>query len=312
MQRNSFQRMLCSLLILIAGSISAWADEPIHVETAGTLSSQLTGSETSLTLSGSLNGSDIKCLRELATSGRLTTLDLSAVHIVGGGDAYYESFTTEDNVIGNSMFRDCSKLRNIELPSTVTAIETNAFSKSALRKIDIPNTVTRIGGDAFAYCSALATVVIGSRVARLDQGVFYSSNVRTVYVKPVTPVATPSYLFSSNPKIIVYSTVLEDYRQSSWAEYGTIVGGLENYYPMAEDEGAKVNALLPTFFDDYACTALKADYAAMSDEALSAAFAEAEMPDFMTAIALKLKNKTWGTYEQQFRIHQYTAYSDAN
>ena len=312
MQRNSFQRMLCSLLILIAGSISAWADEPIHVETAGTLSSQLTGSETTLTLSGSLNGSDIKCLRELATSGRLTTLDLSAVHIVGGGDAYYESFTTEDNVIGNSMFRDCSKLRNIELPSTVTAIETNAFSKSALRKIDIPNTVTRIGGDAFAYCSALATVVIGSRVARLDQGVFYSSNVRTVYVKPVTPIATPSYLFSSNPKIIVYSTVLEDYRQSSWAEYGTIVGGLENYYPMAEDEGAKVNALLPTFFDDYACTALKADYAAMSDEALSAAFAEAEMPDFMTAIALKLKNKTWGTYEQQFRIHQYTAYSDAN
>ena len=50
----------------------------------------------------------------------------------------------------------------------------------------------------------------------------------------------------------------------------------------------------------------------MSDEALTTALTEGGMPEYMVNIALKVKNNSWAAYEQEFRIHSYKAYSDAN
>ncbi|MBQ7683778.1 MAG: leucine-rich repeat domain-containing protein, partial [Bacteroidaceae bacterium] len=200
MQKNTlltgFRAMMAVVVLLTTAR--AWAVE-VNVEKAGTLSTLIAGTEADLKLTGSINGTDVKCLRQLINDGKLTSLDLSEVHIVSGGEAYYESFKTQNDVIGESMFTGCAKLRTIVLPSTVTEILKNAFSRSGIRKVDIPNSVSHLGGDAFAYCSSLATVVIGSRVTRLDQGVFYSSSVSMAYVKPLTPPSTPAYLFSSKP-----------------------------------------------------------------------------------------------------------------
>ena len=313
MRKNSLMGITRTLLTAVLCSIatSIWAQNEVHVEKAGTLSTLLTGSETSLKLTGSINGTDVKYLRQLTNETSLTSLDLSDVKIVSGGVAYYESFKTSADIIGECMFTECKKLREVVLPTSVGTIGKNAFSRSGLRKVDIPNNVSRLGMDAFAYCSSLATVVIGSRVSQLDQGVFYSSPVKTAYVKPLTPPATPPYLFSSNPSIRVYSDVLSDYKQSSWKDFGTITGRLETVYPMEKDESAVVNELRETFFEDAACTTLKATYQAMSDEELAQALSEAGMPQFMTEIAQKLKNNSWAAYEQDFRIHSYKAYSDA-
>ena len=288
------------------------AQDTVNVERAGTLHSLISGNETKLTLTGSINGTDVKYLRQLTNEGRLTALDLGTVRIVGGGTAYYNNYRTEADVVGECMFTECRNLREVVLPSTAGTIGSNAFSRSGLRKVDIPEGVTRLGMDAFAYCDQLAEVVIGSRVAQLDQGVFYSSPVRTACVKPLTPPATPPYLFSSNPTIRVYSEVLNDYKQSTWKQFGTITGRLEALYPMAADESAVVNGLSETFFEDAACTRLKAACQAMTDDELAGAMGEAGMPQFMAEIALKLKNGDWAPYEQDFRIHSYGAYSDAS
>lgn len=72
-------------------------------------------------------------------------------------------------------------------------------------------------------------MTVGRRVSSLGQGVFYSSPVKDVYVAPLTPPETPPYLFSSNPVIHVYAKALSAYKASGWAEYGTIVGDLDNY-----------------------------------------------------------------------------------
>ncbi len=298
-------------IIICCGSINIWAKTEVTVEKAGTLSTVLTDTDVELKISGPLNGTDIKYLRDLVTNGNVLSLDLSDAKIVSGGAAYYESYKTENDVIGSYMFAGCSKLRSITFPNTINAILSNAFSKTGLRKVDIPNSVAKLGGDAFAYCSSLSTVVIGSRVSSLEQGVFYSSAVKYAFVKPMTPPSTPAYLFSSKPQIRVYSEVVADYKESSWSSYGTILGNLENYYPQEEDSTAVVNNLRSTYFEDAACTQLKAEYQAMSDEELTAAFAEGGMPDFMTNIALKLKNENWANYEKDFRIHSYNAYSDA-
>ena len=300
------------LVVALCFSMSAWADTEVNVEVAGTLSSILSASDSKLKVTGVINGTDAKYLRQLVTSGGVTSLDLSGVEIVGGGEAYYESFKTENDVLGDCMFKECTKLTNIVLPSSITAIGGQAFSGSGLREVDIPNSVTRLGGDAFAYCSELSKVVVGSRVSSLGQGVFYSSSVSKAYVKPETPPATPAYLFSSNPIIYVYSESLTDYKQSGWKQFGSIVGGLEEIYPKEADSSDVVNSLSGTWFEDIACTRLKSTYQAMSDEALTALMTEGGMPSFMVSIALKLKHGDWANYEQDFRIHNYKAYSDAN
>ena len=288
----------------------------VNVEKAGTLASQLTTTETTLRITGVINGTDVKYLRELISAGKVTTLDIADVRIVSGGEVYYKdeagtSYKSENDVIGQFMFRECEKLKAITLPSTVNAILANAFSKSGLKEVDIPNSVSRLGGDAFAYCSSLAKVVIGSRATRMDQGVFYSSPVKQAYVKPTTPPNAPAYLFSSNPRIYVYTESLADYKATDWKTYGTLVGNLEATYPKEPDPSDVVNELCSTFFEDMACTQLKAEYQAMSDEDLTAAISEAGLPDFMATIAVKIKNDSWAAYEKDFRIHEYNAFSDA-
>ena len=293
-------------------SINILAVTELHVETAGTLSTLMSNPDKEVKLTGVINGSDIKYLRQLVAAGTVTSLDWSGVRIVSGGQAYFESYTTENDVIGEKMFYQCSNLQQMELPTTVTTIKKNAFANTGLKKIDIPGSVRSLGEDAFAYCNSLATVVIGRKVNQLSKGAFYGSNVSKAYVKPLTPPSVSSYLFSSNPTVYVYKEALTDYKESGWKEYyGTIYGTLANYYPMETEDNDKVNELCNTFFEDNACTQLKAEYQAMSDEELTAAFAQAGMPDYMTPIALKVKNASWAAYEQEFRIHSYNAYSDA-
>ena len=313
MKRNytSFVKMLLPLMLLLFGVESTMAITEVHVDKAGKLSTLLTTSESTLKVTGPLNGTDIKHLRSLINAGTVKDLDLSGASIVSGGVAYFEEFKTADNVIGESMFKGCTKLKTIQLPTTITAIETRAFVDGGLLKIDIPDGVSRIGTDAFAYISSLDTVIIGRGVASYGQGVFYNSPVKVAYVKSTTPAGTPAYFFSSRPTICVYSSALEDYKESSWAEYGNIVGGLEEIFTQGGDYISIVNSLRGNYFEDAACTQLKAEYLAMSDEELTAAFTEGGMPSFMVDIALKLKNEAWAPYEKDFRIHSYNAYSDA-
>ena len=311
---SSFFSKLMSLLVAIfCINMGALAATEVHVDKAGTLSTLLTTSESTLKITGSINGTDVKYLLELIKAGTVTDLDISEAAIVKGGSAYFESYTTDDDVIGHSMFKECKNLKTIELPATIYSIQSNAFSGSGLRKIDIPNSVSSLGGDAFAYCSSLDSVTMGRRVTSLGQGVFYASNVKFAYIKPMTPPGAPAYLFSSNPKIMVYSDALEDYKQSGWKNYyGSIIGGLEELFPLEEDPAVIVNNLRETYFEDAACTQLKAEYLAMTDEELTAAMTDGGMPAFMAEIAVKLKNENWGKFEKDFRINSYKAYSDAN
>ena len=292
--------------------INLWAVTEINIETAGTLSSLLTSTDKELKVTGVINGSDIKFIRQLVEAGTVTSLDWSEVKIVAGGEAYYESFTTTDNTIGEKMFYYCSKLQSMVLPTSLTVIGGSAFDNSGLKSIIIPDKVRIIGHDAFGGCSQLATVVIGKRVNQMEKGVFYGSAVTKAYVKPLTPPTPPPYMFSSKPTIYVYKEALADYRQSEWINYGTLSGALERYYPLEPDEDDALKELCATYFEDAACTRLKPEYQAMSDEELQSAMESDSLPELMVNIALKVKNDSWAAYEKDFRIHDYKPYSDAS
>lgn len=86
---------------------------------------------------------------------------------------------------------------------------------------------------------------------------------------------------------------------------------------------AKLQAALDALFEDKACTTLKSDVQALSDEALAANTDFQALTDDMKAMVLKVKNDTWqqftdkstgytAGYEKFFRIADYHIYSNCD
>ena len=166
-------------------------------------------------------------MRQLSSKNNLQSIDLSQAQIVTNSTyAYYQDYKTSANVLGDYTFYNLNKLVSVVMPQNITKIGSWAFSSTGLKIVEIPDKVTSVGGDAFSYCDNLNTVIIGNGVKSLAQGVFYSSNVKDVYVKPLAPPTISGYLFTSKPTIHVYKSALDKYKASAWAEYGTIVGDL--------------------------------------------------------------------------------------
>ena len=86
--------------------------------------------------------------------------------------------------IGQEMFKDLTKMTNIELPSTTENILFNAFENcSALQEIELPAKVKQIWDDAFKDCTALKTIVVrGTTPATLHANVFPRNEGMKIYV----------------------------------------------------------------------------------------------------------------------------------
>ena len=153
----------------------------VEVAEAGTLQNKL-GDDymniTSLKIKGKLNGTDIALIRKMSENyshRKLINLDIEDVEIVSGGNPYYSSYTTSDNIIGDYMFLDC-QLQSIILPKNITSIKKQAFTNCiALSSISIPNTVTFIGESAFDNC-ALSEINIPDNVKSIGAKAFNSCN----------------------------------------------------------------------------------------------------------------------------------------
>jgi len=148
--RKAFSILVCCLFAALLTDCEK--DEPVvpstlHVETPGTLPTLIPEAKkheiTSLKLTGNLNGTDIRFIREMAgsdvngnkTTGKLAALDLSEANIVEGGEAYFQfeyapenpPYKTSNNNIGAYMFSGCDKLTSITIPNNVTAINYRVF-----------------------------------------------------------------------------------------------------------------------------------------------------------------------------------------
>ena len=116
----------------------------VNVATAGTLAVLIDALKqpqiSRLKITGVLNGTDIRFLRELlgsgvhgyATSGSLGSLDLSEARFVEGGFCYYASslsryFYSRENEISDNMFFGCTSLSSIILPYNLSSIGEKAF-----------------------------------------------------------------------------------------------------------------------------------------------------------------------------------------
>ena len=88
----------------------------------------------------------------------------------------YRGITTVMVVRGGLMddlFKDCSSLTQVEMPSDVTAIGARAFKGcTALAAVGIPARVTSVGAEVFSGCSSLSSVSLPKGLSMLPNGMF--------------------------------------------------------------------------------------------------------------------------------------------
>ena len=75
-------------------------------------------------------------------------------------------------------FSECSSLKSIEIPSSVTSIGANAFAYcSSLKSIKIPSSVKSIGDNVFSCC-ALESIEIPFPIDLQKIGIFSKIEVK--------------------------------------------------------------------------------------------------------------------------------------
>ena len=166
----------------------------VHVAKAGTLHGFISDMEMfqikELSLTGEINGDDLRMLREMAggitlihyggdetrkqTKGSLSSLNIENVNIVAGGGYYLEDMSdmekpsdpcyryySKNNALSEYLFCGCKKLKSIILPNNLMSIERRVFADcSALTSITIPNSVTSIDANPFVNCINLTSIIV--------------------------------------------------------------------------------------------------------------------------------------------------------
>jgi hypothetical protein len=190
----------------------------VHVTEAGTLPTFISDAEKysieELTITGELNGSDIRLLRDMAgnnykgevTEGKLRVLDLSGTSIVEGGDPYLESssikttvgatmfpiygskYSTSKDVISYYMFAGCNNLQSVKLPAGITSIHFNGFAYCInMESITIFDKVTYIETAAFDNCRKLASIKIPKSVTTLYGSSLDGGSLTSIVVEEGNP-----------------------------------------------------------------------------------------------------------------------------
>lgn len=156
----------------------------VYVEKAGTLKTLLdveTDLITHLEISGFINGTDLRLIREMAgvdyygnpTSGQLRELDIAQATICSGGINYSEHWSSAniDNTIPICCFYG-SNLTSVFLPINTRKIENQAFFWSKkLKVILIPDACRSIGFQSFGVC-AFTSINIPQNVSSIDRLAF--------------------------------------------------------------------------------------------------------------------------------------------
>lgn len=133
-------KFLSMLVLLICTNLATMFAQNTTLEVdnqyPGWLSSKIPfkdqASVQNLTVTGYINGTDVKFIRELINNRQLSHLDLSDANIIAGGEAYYvpnQNYSykiDKDNTIGSYMFKtdltSKGRLIYLSLPKSVTEI----------------------------------------------------------------------------------------------------------------------------------------------------------------------------------------------
>ena len=104
-------------------------------------------------------------------------------------DETIEELIIEDGIetIGERAFCLCTKLRKVEIPESVSRIESRAFVGTGIEQIFLPKSVTFIGEDCFSGCAELISIDVAddNPVFSSIDGVLYDKKQTTLLIYPM-------------------------------------------------------------------------------------------------------------------------------
>ena len=119
-------------------------------------------------------------------------------------NSYVSSIKLGDNIksIGNSAFKNCSKLTAITLNEGLTEIGDYAFqSCSSLEKIEMTKTLLTLGEYAFSYCTALKSVELNGGCKKISGNAFADCRSIETLEIPSGVKEIGGYAFSGNKNL---------------------------------------------------------------------------------------------------------------
>lgn len=138
----------------------------------------------SLKATGTINGYDIFMIRTKMTN--LQNLDLTDADIVANGFAYYNSYSTEDNVVGSYSFYKLDNLVTLKLPKNAISIGNYAVAYcSSLESVDFPKSLKNIKDESFYGCVKLDNVILPDGLESIGSYSFaVCRNLKTIQFPP--------------------------------------------------------------------------------------------------------------------------------
>jgi hypothetical protein len=112
----------------------------------------------------------------------------------------YSDVTYAVTAIGSEAFSR-SGINGIELPASITSIGASAFYYcTSLTDIKLPASVTEIGSYAFCFCTSLPEITVPESVTTISDGTFYGCSSFTTITIPasVTAIGSNAFAYCSN------------------------------------------------------------------------------------------------------------------
>ncbi len=239
------------LILLISAFLQIKAEEielTINVDTPGTLENKIFDMNqrplyvTKLTLTGTLDETDFKVMREIMTS--LHTVDISKITNIadvnfsnhknlreiylpeklvsipdnafsGCSALSYLNIPSTVLNFGYAAFYGCSSLDSIVIPDGVTILEDNLFAQcAALRIVDIPENVTFIGDAVFQGCSSLKSIFIPNTLNQISSNLFSGcSSLKSIVIpRECEVIYANAFAYCSNLEIITIPSKVSSIR----------------------------------------------------------------------------------------------------
>jgi hypothetical protein len=143
-------------------------------------------------------------------------------------------------VIGDNLFYNCSNLKEIVLPNSLTKIGQGAFSYSGICDVSIPDTVTEMGNDAFSNCKNLKTVKLPANITKISRNTFNGCTVlsdidipgnittieyrafantaiRVASLKQITTIEDEAFMDCSQLSNVVFSPLLTEIKANTFS-----------------------------------------------------------------------------------------------
>ncbi len=131
------------------------------------------------------------------------------------GASSLENLYLNDGLLSiKSLFvRDCTNLKRVVLPSSVTCLEDSAFQTSGLVSITIPPSISSFGSRIFNGCNSLITVCLNDSISYIPGGFVYGcAKLENIYIpKSVTRIEGEAFYNSGLKKVYYGGASLEEW-----------------------------------------------------------------------------------------------------